>query len=781
MRLLFLSLSLLWLLSACQFKTTRDTNPKSDPGVRTTSSIPFSPGSGAEASPRLVLQETHPTAVSDLTVSGDGSLGASCSGNGSVLVWNPESFAVLAEPAVGLTTAECLDLTSDGRLLAVGGPSLKLFESRTGKLLYETTNLGNDINRIEELAFSPDGEAIAWAKPDGQLVVQNCKDFTTRFHHQTGEQILKVAFSPDGTQLATSGFGEQVRLYDALTGANLKSYPSRGPNRDLVFSADGKLLATACSEGPRVWVVATGESKKLDGPLLGEVSVRFSADGRRLAAGGYEGDLSLWDLSDGRKILTKKGPQWARVRFGLGGLVSLSESGEATVYDLNDGGVLHEARWKSGSKCLYATETALFLGFENGALKRWDGEAESGLPVSTTVATVGYPSPRYSFVALVSENTLRCLDFKSKSIGPAHRVEGQLRPFVVEDGLITAGREGVFALGPQGRQLQKAQLGSVTGDIFGTPTLSHRIIAFSEGSATLLEVPGGRIVATFEGVERLALSEDGRLALGLCADGTFRAWETDQGDRIAQLEKRPQEDVSGLASYTYTISPSGQVFAPIASVGKPISVWKGERIWKRLQLGEHDPLPVSMAISPDDTQLMLLSPRGSRLIELDSGKVTGSLEPESSELKLEKGVFAPDGTRILAWNQATAYLLKLPDLEIVETLQPFHEIVQARFEEDFITLEGWSSRSHWRKGSLLAPKDGYPGRVGNVGGGVAVFDHMGNEILRFYDFGERGWLLQNADGAYHASQPELLKRFRWSSGDESLTRSLFREDPSQLF
>ncbi len=72
------------------------------------------------------------------------------------------------------------------------------------------------------------------------------------------------------------------------------------PVNALVFSADGKMLASGSFDGTvKLWAVATGEELAFfHGHTRAVTALAFAPDGRKIASGSHDQTVRIWHLAD---------------------------------------------------------------------------------------------------------------------------------------------------------------------------------------------------------------------------------------------------------------------------------------------------------------------------------------------------------------------------------------------------------------------------------------------------------------------------------------------------
>ena len=111
--------------------------------------------------------------------------------------------------------------------------------------------------------------------------------------------MRSVAFSPDGTRLASGSFDNSVRLWDVVTGNEIRRFEGHTDwVLSVAFSPDATRLASGSYDRTvRLWDVATGdEVRRFEGHTEVVYSVAFSPDGTRLASGSIvkQSGYGMW-------------------------------------------------------------------------------------------------------------------------------------------------------------------------------------------------------------------------------------------------------------------------------------------------------------------------------------------------------------------------------------------------------------------------------------------------------------------------------------------------------
>jgi WD40 repeat protein len=373
---------------------------------------------------------------SPLEFSMGGSLLASVTSDGAIKLWRlPDGSltrSISAHRKASLLSPLVL-FSPRGDLLASSSEGTIKLWSPDGRFL---GRLNWQAGRV--LAFSPDGKYLV--SGGETLKLWRIADRSLKLNiggvHALGEGIESLAFSPDGTMLASSVSyykGEGVKLWRMPEGRLVRMLPTAG--RALAFSSDGQLLAVAePHQAITLWQVSDGKRVRSLEQYCGwgsfVSSVAFSPDGALLAAVcGFGRMIEVWRVSDGSKLFSITGSVLSTggLTFSPDGQLLAVVKGSVKLYSARDGSEVRVLKDDKDLGCLIHCAVAfspdgqlIAASVSDRSIKIWrvsdfqevrSYEANSG---SNDIRAIAFtPDGKTLAIAESHRDTIKLWDFES--------------------------------------------------------------------------------------------------------------------------------------------------------------------------------------------------------------------------------------------------------------------------------------------------------------------------------------------------------------------------------
>jgi len=200
----------------------------------------------------------------------------------------------------------------------------------------EVMTLHDDLGS-EDVSFSPDGKRIISGGYGDTIKVWDAvtgKELMTLRGHD--DWVWSVAFSPDGKRIISGSADSTIKVWDSAGGDELMTLREHKECvKSVAFGPDGKRIVSGSDDKTiKTWDAATGtELMTLRGHSKNVWSVALSPDGKRIVSGSSDRTVKLWDAANGAELMTLRGHRnWViPVAFSPDGKRIISGSGDNTI------------------------------------------------------------------------------------------------------------------------------------------------------------------------------------------------------------------------------------------------------------------------------------------------------------------------------------------------------------------------------------------------------------------------------------------------------------------
>jgi WD40 repeat protein len=444
--------------------------------------------------------------------------------------------------------------------------------------------------------------------------------------------VNDVAFSPDGSMLATTGDDGTLKVWDPDTGDNLWTFAGSRDVWGPSFSGDGSLVAAAWGAEGRTRVLDASDGRVIRTITLAAGDTAFSPDGRMLAVAprwNEWGDVLVFDLRTG-SVLFRLGGFFGRVAWAPDGpwIATASGDGTATVWDGRTGKprfTLYGHRAPLFSVDWSPDGSRLVTASDDGTARIWEVRRQG---VREQISLSAQETASGLYAAAFSPDGEQVLTS-----------EGNITATKIWDVGIRGTEEWMNLPAPPGDN------GFWGGDVSFFPDGRRFASTSEDGEIAIWDLTTGRLLRTIRVggslISSFDVTPDGAVIAAGRRNGLATTWDVTTGQKLFSV----QHDFEVV---DVDWSPDGEHLVTATSGSISVLDVTG-RLVRRLK--ERGDGVRSARFSPDGRLVVIMvwpasGPPRQSIWDWESGETVGSIEPGDKRNRGIVAVFDPTGSRV---------------------------------------------------------------------------------------------------------------------------------------